>query len=150
MEALPEEDSWSVTANSRRNESHDYPHGIMAEAQKQNWALIALDSPIDTTTPIGEAVATIIATFAQLERAMIAERTRDALAEKKAQGVRLGRPKSLPDDLVARIVTEKNVGRTMRQIASSLNDDGVPTAHGGKEWSASSVSAVLKSATRRA
>src|ERR1017187_2177914 len=59
---------------------------IMQEAQKQGWALIALDSPIDLTTPIGEAVATVIMAFAQLERSMIGERTSDELPEKRRQG----------------------------------------------------------------
>jgi DNA invertase Pin-like site-specific DNA recombinase len=119
---------------------------IMQEAQKQGWALIALDCPVDLTTPVGEALATIIATFAQLERAMIGERTRDGLAEKRAAGVRLGRPRSLPDDVRLRIVAEREDGRTLRVIADALNADEVATAHGGQKWYASSVRAVLASA----
>jgi DNA invertase Pin-like site-specific DNA recombinase len=36
-----------------------------------------------------------LATFAQFERRLIAQRTREALAVKRAQGVRLGRPPAL-------------------------------------------------------
>jgi DNA invertase Pin-like site-specific DNA recombinase len=116
---------------------------IMQEAQKQGWALIALDCPVDLTTPMGEALAAIIATFAQLERKMIGERTRDALAEKRAAGVKLGRPRILPDDVRERIVAEREEKRTLLTIADALNTDNVPTAHGGKRWYPSTVRAAL-------
>lgn len=118
---------------------------IMQEAQKQGWALIALDCPVDLTTAMGEALAAIIATFAQLERAMIGERTKDALAEKRAAGIKLGRPRILPDDVRARIVAEREAGATLRAIAEALNRDNVRTAHEGKRWHASTVRQVLAS-----
>jgi DNA invertase Pin-like site-specific DNA recombinase len=69
--------------------------GVMAKAQKQGWALVALDCAVDTTTPAGEAMAHVLATFAQFERRLIGQRTREALAVKRKQGVRLGRPQDL-------------------------------------------------------
>src|SRR5262249_26018227 len=63
--------------------------GVMAKAQKQGWALVALDCAVDTTTPAGEAMAHVLATFAQFERRLISQRTKEALAVKKAAGVRL-------------------------------------------------------------
>ena len=64
---------------------------LMATAQKQGWALVALDCAVDTSTPTGEAMANMLATFAQFERRLISQRTREALAVKRASGVRLGR-----------------------------------------------------------
>ena len=64
---------------------------IMSQAQRQGWALLALDCPVDPTTPAGEAMASIMATFSQLERRLIGERTREALAVRRAGGARLGR-----------------------------------------------------------
>jgi DNA invertase Pin-like site-specific DNA recombinase len=61
------------------------------------------DCVVDTSTPTGEAMANMLATFAQFERRLIWERTREALAVKKAQGVRLGRPRTLPQAAVRRI-----------------------------------------------
>jgi DNA invertase Pin-like site-specific DNA recombinase len=119
--------------------------GIMQEAQQQGWALIALDMPVDLATPVGQAVASVIATFAQLERAMLSKRTKDALAAKRAAGVRLGRPRILSDDVRGRILRERSDGKTLRAIAEQLNDDAVPTAHNGKAWYPSSVRAALKS-----
>jgi DNA invertase Pin-like site-specific DNA recombinase len=116
---------------------------LMATAQKQGWALVALDCAVDTTTPAGEAMANVLATFAQFERRLISQRTREALAVKRSQGVRLGRPATLDRKVVARIKRERGRGKTLAQIAERLNADGVPTAHGGRQWYPGTVRAVL-------
>src|SRR2546430_13386833 len=90
---------------------------VMAAAQKQSWALVALDCAVDTTTPAGEAMANMLATFAQFERRLIGQRTREALAAKRASGVRLGRPVSLPPVVRERIVAERKAGRSLAAIA---------------------------------
>jgi DNA invertase Pin-like site-specific DNA recombinase len=114
----------------------------MATAQKQGWALVALDCAVDTTTPAGEAMANVLATFAQFERRLISQRTREALAVKRARGVVLGRPPSVEASVVRRIVSDRNRGRSLREIADSLNADGVPTGQGGKRWYPATVRAV--------
>lgn len=116
---------------------------IMAKASKQGWALVALDCAVDTTTPAGEAMANVLATFAQFERRLIGQRTREALAAKRAAGVRLGRPQSLPAAVRARIVTDRKAGRSLAAIADELNADAVPTAQGGRQWWPSTVRAAI-------
>jgi DNA invertase Pin-like site-specific DNA recombinase len=116
---------------------------LMATAQKQNWALVALDCAVDTSTPAGEAMAHVLATFGQFERRLISQRTREALAVKKAQGVRLGRPPVVPRSVVARIRGERERGSSLRKIADGLNRDGVATAQGGKQWYAATVRGIL-------
>ncbi len=108
--------------------------GLMATAQKQGWALVALDCAVDTTTPAGEAMANLLATFAQFERRLISQRTREALAVKRAQGVRMGRPSAMPVSLVRRIKRERAAGRSYAAIAERLNSEGVSTVQGGKRW----------------
>jgi DNA invertase Pin-like site-specific DNA recombinase len=120
---------------------------IMAEAQKQGWALVALDCPVDPTTPTGEAMASMRAVFAQWERRVISQRIREALAVKKANGVRLGRPPAVPVDVVARIQDLRAAGRTYQSIADSLNTDAVPTAHGGQRWYPSTVRYIASCAS---
>ena len=117
--------------------------GVMAQAQKQGWALVALDCAVDTTTPAGEAMAHVLATFAQFERRLISQRTREALAVKRAQGVRLGRPASLDKATVRLIQSERRRGRSFAAIAERLNAEDVPRAHGGTRWYSSTVRAVL-------
>jgi DNA invertase Pin-like site-specific DNA recombinase len=117
---------------------------VMANAQKEGWALVALDCAVDTTTPAGEAMAHVLATFAQFERRLIGQRTREALAVKKKQGVRLGRPQSIPPRLARRIRTMRSRGLTLQAICEKLNGEGVPTPHGGSEWRPTSLRAVLR------
>lgn len=107
---------------------------LMADAQRQGWAIVALDCAVDTTTPAGEAMANVLATFAQFERRLIGQRTKDAMAAKKAEGVVFGRPRSVSDEVLERIRGERSAGRTFRAIADSLNAEGVPTAQGGAQW----------------
>jgi DNA invertase Pin-like site-specific DNA recombinase len=121
---------------------------IMATAQRQSWGLIALDCAVDTTTPAGEAMANVLATFAQFKRRLISQRTKDALAVKRAQGVRLGRPRQLPASVVERIVRERVSGATFSAIAERLDRDQIPTAQGGRRWYPSTVAGVVRSAKR--
>jgi DNA invertase Pin-like site-specific DNA recombinase len=116
---------------------------VMAKAQKEGWALVALDCAVDTTTPAGEAMANVLATFAQFERRLIAERTREAMAARRAQGASFGRPRRMPSEVVERIGRERKQGMSLPRIAAGLNADRIPTAQGGKRWYASTVRAVL-------
>jgi DNA invertase Pin-like site-specific DNA recombinase len=116
--------------------------GLMATAQKQSWALVALDVQVDTTSPSGEAMAHMLATFSQFERRLISERTKQALAQKRADGVRLGAPPEIASSVATRIKDERAAGGTLREIAERLNRDGVPTARGGR-WYASTLQRVL-------
>ena len=122
---------------------------LMEDARREGWALVILDLGVDTTTPSGEMIANVMATFAQFGRRLIGQRTKDALAVKRRQGVRLGRPPSLSADVVKRIKRERRAGRTLRAIADGLNDDRVPTGHGGAKWHASTVKAVLETPRSR-
>jgi len=108
-------------------------------ARREGWNLVALDLGVDFSTAAGTAMAQMTAVFAELERRLIGERTRAALAVKKAQGVRLGRPPAVVDAVRGRIHSERAEGRTFRAIAADFNADGVPTAHGGDQWHASTV-----------
>lgn len=116
---------------------------LMEQARRGGWELTTCDLAIDTSTPAGEATASMMAVFSQLERRLISQRTREALAVKKAQGVRLGRPSSLPREVVERIIAAKAAGSSLRTIAAELTADNVATSQGGKTWHASTVKGVL-------
>lgn len=116
--------------------------GLFDRATRQGWSLVALDLGVDTSTPSGEMMANVLASFAQFERRMIGERTRVALVAKRAAGVRLGRPASLPAEVVERIVNAHAAGTSWSAIARGLNDDQVPTAQGGKCWYPATVRKV--------
>jgi DNA invertase Pin-like site-specific DNA recombinase len=113
--------------------------GLLAEAEHDGWALIALDLGLDLSTPSGEVMAHVVAAVAQFERRLIGQRTKDALAVRRAQGLRLGRPPVLPAEVADRIVSERRAGRPLAAIADGLRTDGVATAHGGATWWPSTV-----------
>lgn len=108
---------------------------LTLRAERGGWAVVTCDiSGIDTTTPVGRAMVKNMAVYNQLERELIGQRTREALAAKRAQGVRLGRPSVLPVEVVARIIDQRAAGCSYPAIADALNADGVPTARGGGRW----------------
>jgi DNA invertase Pin-like site-specific DNA recombinase len=117
---------------------------LLRTAQKQRWSLVALDLGIDTSTVNGRLVANIVMSVAEWEREIIAERTREALAEAKEQGVRLGRPILVEPSTVELVRGLRDAGHTLRAIAEELNGRGVPTAHGGARWRSSTLRGVLR------
>ena len=119
---------------------------LLEQAEEEGWSLALLDFDVDTSKPTGRLVAHVLAAVAEFERQRIRERTREALAQVKAPGKRLGRPRQLPDDVVSRIEFARNDGWTLRAIADDLNAEQVPTAQGGAQWWPSTVAGVLRSA----
>jgi DNA invertase Pin-like site-specific DNA recombinase len=84
------------------------------EIQQCGGSIKVLDLGIDTTTPIGEFVMTVMAAFAQLERQMISQRTKDGLKAARASGTKLGRPRTW-DEVV--ILAHVNMGWTVAEVA---------------------------------
>jgi DNA invertase Pin-like site-specific DNA recombinase len=80
--------------------------------------IVSYSENIDTTTPIGAAVFTIVAAVATLERDLIAERVRAGLRNARAKGVRLGRPRVNVD--VPRIAALRAQGLSWASIAATL------------------------------
>ena len=118
---------------------------LMERSQREGWSIVALDLGVDTTTPGGEMMANVMASFSQFERRLIGERTSAALQAAKARGQRLGRPRQLSRRIVRRITRERQRGATLAGIADGLNSDGVATAQGGAKWYPATVRAVLQS-----
>jgi DNA invertase Pin-like site-specific DNA recombinase len=116
---------------------------LLERAQRRGWDVVALDLGVDTSTPQGEMFAHMLIAFAQYERRLIGQRTKDALAVKQAQGVRLGRVSTLPASVRRRIFRDRANGLSYRAIADRLNAANVPTGQGGRQWYAMTVRTVL-------
>ena len=117
---------------------------LLDTSRRQGWRLVALDGGEDTSTASGEFLVNVMIAGAQYERRLISARTRDALAQRRREGVRLGRPSVLPTAVIERIVRDREAGASLRAIAAALNAEGVPTAHEGSAWHASTVRKVLQ------
>jgi DNA invertase Pin-like site-specific DNA recombinase len=79
---------------------------------------ISYQENIDTTSPLGQALFTIVSAVAQLERDLIRERVNAGLRHARACGKQLGRPRRIVDrDDLVRL---KAAGASLRQIAKKL------------------------------
>jgi DNA invertase Pin-like site-specific DNA recombinase len=116
--------------------------GLLQRSTKEGWRVLPLDLGIDLTTPAGEFMAAVMAAAAQWERRIISQRTKDALAQKQAAGVRLGAPTSIPQDVAAQIVEMREGGATLQAIADTLNDLSIPTTT-GNPWQPSTIQRVI-------
>ena len=79
---------------------------------------ISYQENIDTSSPLGEAIFTIISAMGKLERDIIAERVKGGLRKARANGKRLGRPESEVD--TDKIVEYKKQGKSIREIAKEM------------------------------
>ena len=81
---------------------------------------VSLQDQIDTQSPLGKALFTIIGAMAELEAALIAERVKAGMAAAKARGKPCGRP-ATPAHLVARVeALAGTTGRSIRHIHQVL------------------------------
>src|SRR5437899_4642315 len=76
----------------------------------------------------------------ELER-LAAERRRTA--RPRVEPATRGRKPAVPPEIAGRIPRDRSAGKSLRQIAASLNRDEIPRAHGGARWWPSAVRAVL-------
>jgi DNA invertase Pin-like site-specific DNA recombinase len=77
---------------------------------------VSLSEQVDTSTPTGVMVFTVIASVAELERSLIAERVRAGLRNARAKGKRLGRPRVSVD--AARIASLRAQGLSWSEIVA--------------------------------
>ena len=80
---------------------------------------VSLSEQMDTSTPTGKMVFTVLGAVAELERSLIAERVRAGLRNARAKGKKLGRPKVDVD--AARIAHLRASGHSWNAITSQLN-----------------------------
>jgi DNA invertase Pin-like site-specific DNA recombinase len=81
-------------------------------------AFVSLSESLDTSTPAGRMVFTVLGAVAELERSLIAERVRAGLRNARAKGKRLGRPRKIVDAF--RIATLRAQGKSWRKIARQM------------------------------
>jgi len=96
-------------------------HLILALEEFKNLGVdfVSFQENIDTSSPLGSAIFTIISAVAQLERDIIAERVKAGLRKAVENGKKLGRPRAeVPKGEIYRLHSH---GLSLRQIATQLN-----------------------------
>lgn len=126
--------------------------------RKENISIRFVDLP-----QADEFTVAILAVVAEHERRLISRRTKEALAVRKAQGVKLGGYRggtisSKASERSAQVRKTKAVQRarvtlaqvrgwqskTPTEVADALNEQGIPTASGSGEWTADKARAAMK------
>lgn len=102
---------------------------VLDEFRALSVDFCSLQEAIDTSTPAGKMVFSMVAAIAEFEKAIIVERVKAGLSRARAQGKRLGRPQFAPKEDPA---TLKASGLSVRAIAKRL---GV-----SKSWVAAALS----------
>ncbi|MBM7848801.1 recombinase family protein [Arthrobacter roseus] len=123
--------------------------GLMDRATRKGWGMVMLSPNVDTSDPAGRFTSNVLASAAQYERELIGMRTKEGMAQRRAEGVHVGRRRELPAELVHRIVNMQTSGSSLRTIGATLEAGGVTTARGGTKWHASTIKAVLASTTAK-
>ena len=130
----------------------------------ERYHLLSLCGMANTHSAAGRMVLMNLANYAQFEREMIGERTRDALRHLKSQGVRLGpapygyalsddvepngRRRLVPipseQEVIQKITAMHSEQIKMRVIARKLNDEGIPARRG--KWFVNRICLILQRA----
>lgn len=119
---------------------------FLERSQRHGWELLMLEPQVDTTTPFGRAMASMAAVFAQLERELNSQRTREAMQALRDRGESCGGAPAFSDpQVIAQIKSWSSVGLSQHQIAERLTVAGVPTQRGGA-WRQSTVRSILSRA----
>src|ERR1700674_1388708 len=84
----------------------------------QGIEFVSFSEQMDTSTPAGKMVFTVLGAVAELERSLIVERVKSGLRNARAKGKTLGRPRVIVDR--CRIGRLRAQGQTLREIASEL------------------------------
>lgn len=131
--------------------------------KKKSWGLAVIQDHLDTSSAYGEAMAVMGAVFSQLERRLIGERTRDGLAEVKAQGGKIGQLpygliRTAATDAAGRRVIETNPAETatikfiltlrknrltLAEVAARLDRDPAHRTRRGARWTGRRVWSIL-------
>ena len=80
---------------------------------------ISYKENIDTSTPAGKILFTMISAFAEFERAIIRERVIAGMEKAKARGLRIGRPK-IPPFTIQKVIELKERGLTYKEIIKQV------------------------------
>ena len=135
---------------------------LVARAEKEGWALHSIDERLDTGSPHGRFVVTILAALSQMEREQVSARTKSAMAELRRQGRKTsskprfgfrfenGKVVEEPCEqpILATIVAMRAQGFGAFKMARLLNEEGVPNPRTMGRWSLGLLQSVLRTLDR--
>src|SRR6516162_2752582 len=130
---------------------------VIADFDKKGIRLVSIAESFDMSSPYGRAMAQMASVFAELERAMIRERTRSAMNVKRSRGERISGHAPYGSDfgvdgrlvandreqsIIARMRQLRTEGMSYRGIAARLNSEGILPKR-GRRWDHTTVKSIL-------
>jgi DNA invertase Pin-like site-specific DNA recombinase len=130
---------------------------VIADVDKKGIRLVSIAESFDMSSPYGRAMAQMASVFAELQRAMIRERTRNAMSVKRSRGERIGGHAPFGWDfgsggclienpreqkIIARVQRFRAEGMSFRGIATRLDRQGIPPKR-GRRWVQTTVKSIL-------
>lgn len=149
-----------VYSLSRLSRSTQDTLHIADQLNKASADLVVLAEKVDTTTPSGRMVLTMLAAMNEFERAQLAVRTSAAMQHMKAQGRRVGsiphgyrlaadrdhiEPDTREQDVLHQVAALRAEGMTLREISAELARLGVFNRE-GRPFNPNSVRNMVKAA----
>ena len=110
------------------------------------WEHVGLDVPVDGDLPVRAFLRTILGAANELDRPLISDQTKAALAVVRSRGRRLGRPSRQSQAAKELASTMHADGISLRKIAAALKQAELRTAGGKTTRPPSSVKALLRTA----
>jgi DNA invertase Pin-like site-specific DNA recombinase len=84
----------------------------------QGIEFVSFSEQLDTSTPAGKLVFTVLGAVAELERSLIVERVKAGIRNAQAKGKKLGRPRKVPNpEIIAKLRAQ---GASWRSIGNTL------------------------------
>lgn len=98
---------------------------FLSDMDDKNIGVIAVKNGLRTNSSSGRMMMKLIGVLEEWNREMLIERTNAGLNRARANGVKLGRKKTVTDDMSSKIIELRNAQKSIRAIASEV---GVSTA----------------------
>jgi DNA invertase Pin-like site-specific DNA recombinase len=108
------------------------------------WILILASDSTDVFISAEEMIHDLRAQREAERRRTISAHTKEAIERKRAAGQRIGGPRRCPDAVLDRVLSLRDAGARLAEIAEAMNEAGLPTPGGGNRWWPSHVSRLLK------
>jgi DNA invertase Pin-like site-specific DNA recombinase len=130
---------------------------VIADFDKKGIRLVALSEGFDLRNPYGRAMAQMASVFAELERALIQERTRSAMDVKRSRGERISghapygwdfgsggllKENRSEQKIISRMRQLRAEGWSYRGIATRLDREGIRPKR-GRRWAHTTVKSIL-------
>jgi DNA invertase Pin-like site-specific DNA recombinase len=164
LDAVGKGDALVCYSLSRLSRSTRDTLAIADALTKKDADLVSLSEKIDTTTAAGKMVFRLLAVLSEFERDQVSERTRFALAHKKANGEKTGGdvpfgyrarqgklyPHREEQEAVRLILDLRADGLSLRKIGDRLTAAGIRRKGGSTDWHPQAVLSIIERAQKAA